>query len=88
MRLDIFLKASGIIKRRSLANELCDRGLVSVNGAKGKAGRVLKEGDIVDVKVGMYKYKLEVLSLPEKKVNRLTEGNFRILEKSVEKVDG
>lgn len=87
MRLDVFLKVTGIVKRRSLANELCDRGLVLVNGLKGKAGKVLKTGDIVDVKVGSYLYKLQVLSLPEKKVNRLTEENFRILEKSIERVD-
>ncbi len=87
MRLDVFLKASGIVKRRALANELCDRGLVLVNGIKGKAGKVLKEGDIIEIKVDPYLYKLEVLSLPERKVNRLTEENFRILEKSIEKVD-
>lgn len=85
MRLDVFLKTSGIIKRRSLANELCDRGLVLVNGITGKAGKVLKEGDIVEVRVGPYLYKLEILSIPEKKVNRLTEENFRILEKSIDR---
>jgi ribosomal 50S subunit-recycling heat shock protein len=87
MRLDVFLKASGIIKRRTVANELCDRGLVLVNGAKGKAGRIIKEGDIIDLKVGRYSYKLEVLSLPEKKVNRLGAENFRILDKSIEDID-
>jgi|YNPMSStandDraft_1061717.scaffolds.fasta_scaffold04669_8 ribosomal 50S subunit-recycling heat shock protein len=87
MRLDVFLKASGIIKRRTVANELCDRGLVLVNGAKGKAGRIIKEGDIIDLKVGRYSYKLEVLSLPEKKVNKLGVENFRILDKSIEDID-
>jgi ribosomal 50S subunit-recycling heat shock protein len=87
MRLDVFLKASGIIKRRTVANELCDRGLVLVNGAKGKAGRIIKEGDIIDLKVGRYSYKLEVLSLPEKKVNKLGAENFRILDKSIEDID-
>jgi len=87
MRLDVFLKASGIIKRRTVANELCDRGLVLVNGTKGKAGRIIKEGDIIDLKVGRYSYKLEVLSLPEKKVNKLGAENFRILDKSIEDID-
>lgn len=87
MRLDVFLKTSGLIKRRTIANELCDRGLVLVNGTKGKAGRILKEGDIIDLKIGRYSYKLEVLSIPEKKVNRLGEENFRIIEKIEEDID-
>jgi ribosomal 50S subunit-recycling heat shock protein len=84
MRLDLFLKASGLIKRRTLANELCDRGLVLVNGSKGKAGKVIKSGDIIEFKIGRYFYKLEILSLPEKKVNRLGEESFRIIESNVE----
>lgn len=82
MRLDVFLKTSGLIKRRTVANELCDRGLVLVNGTKGKAGRIVKKGDIIDLKIGRYSYKLEVLSIPEKKVNKLGEENFRIIEKT------
>jgi ribosomal 50S subunit-recycling heat shock protein len=84
MRLDIFLKVSGLIKRRTLANELCNRGFVLVNGSKGKAGKVIKNGDIVEFRIGKHFYKLEILSLPEKKVNRLGEENFRIIESNVE----
>ncbi|MBC7319307.1 RNA-binding S4 domain-containing protein [bacterium] len=87
MRLDVFLKVSGLIKRRTIANELCDRGLVLVNGTKGKAGRIIKEGDIIDLKIGRYSYKVEILSIPEKKVNRLGEENFRIIEKIEEDID-
>jgi len=84
MRLDIFLKVSGLVKRRTLANELCDRGFVLVNGSKCKAGKVLKNGDIVEFRIGKHFYKLEILSLPEKKVNRLGEESFRIIESDVE----
>ncbi|MGB9682763.1 MAG: RNA-binding S4 domain-containing protein [bacterium] len=84
MRLDLFLKASGLIKRRTLANELCDRGFVSVNGTKSKAGKEVKIGDIIEFKVGKYSYKLEVLSLPVKKGNRLGGESFRIIESNVE----
>ncbi|MCX7796639.1 MAG: S4 domain-containing protein [bacterium] len=87
MRLDVFLKTSGLIKRRTVANELCDRGLVLVNGTKGKAGRIIKEGDIIDLKIGKYSYKLEVLSIPERKINKLGEENFRIIEKIEEDID-
>ena len=48
MRLDKFLKVSRIIKRRTLANEACDAGRVSVNGKEAKAGLSVKEGDIIE----------------------------------------
>lgn len=47
MRLDKFLQATGLIKRRVLANEACKRGLISVNGTPAKPTREIAEGDIV-----------------------------------------
>ena len=43
MRLDKFLKISRIIKRRTVANEACDTGRVSVNGRPAKASTQIKE---------------------------------------------
>ena len=45
MRLDKFLKVSRIIKRRTIANEACDAGRVSVNGKIAKASVDVKVGD-------------------------------------------
>lgn len=47
MRLDKFLQATGLIKRRVLANEACKRGLISINGHPAKPTREIEEGDIV-----------------------------------------
>lgn len=52
MRLDKFLKVSRIIKRRTVANDVCDAGRVTVNGRDAKPGTKLKVGDVVSIKFG------------------------------------
>lgn len=49
MRLDKFLQITGLIKRRSLANEACKRGLVKVNGVVAKPTREIEVGDLVEL---------------------------------------
>ncbi|MCD8090786.1 MAG: RNA-binding S4 domain-containing protein [Clostridiales bacterium] len=65
MRLDKFLKVSRIIKRRTVANEACDAGRVSVNGKIAKAGLDIKEGDIIEIRFGSNTTKVEVLKTAE-----------------------
>ncbi len=52
MRLDMFLKVSRIIKRRTVANEACSGGRVSVNGKTAKPGAEVKEGDVLEIRFG------------------------------------
>lgn len=52
MRLDKFLKVSRIIKRRTLAKEVCDQGRVQINGHKAKAGSQVAIGDQLDIDFG------------------------------------
>lgn len=52
MRIDKFLKISGIIKRRTLANEACDNGRVLVNGKPIKASYEVKIGDVIRIRFG------------------------------------
>lgn len=47
MRLDKFLQISRLVKRRTVANTLCSRGLVTVNGQVAKAGKMLAVGDLI-----------------------------------------
>ena len=49
MRLDKFLKVSRLIKRRTVANDACDAGRVSINGKVAKAGTAVKAGDIIEI---------------------------------------
>ncbi len=65
MRVDKFLKVSRIIKRRTIANEACDAGRVTINGKVVKAGADVKVGDIIEIKFGSQTSKIEVLSLTE-----------------------
>jgi len=65
MRVDKFLKVSRIIKRRTIANEACDAGRVTVNGKVVKAGAEIKIGDIIEIRFGSNTTKIEVLSLRE-----------------------
>ena len=52
MRLDKYLKVSRIIKRRTVANEACDAGRVTVNGKVAKAGLEVKVGDVIEIPFG------------------------------------
>ena len=45
MRLDKYLKVTRLIKRRTVANEACDNGLVTVNGKPARASYDVKVGD-------------------------------------------
>lgn len=67
MRLDLFLKASRLIVRRTLAQEFCDAGLVTVNGAAAKSSREIKAGDEIEIKRHNRLTRVRVLLAPDKK---------------------
>lgn len=65
MRLDKYLKVSRLIKRRTVANDACDAGRVSVNGKAVKASYDVKVGDIIEIQFGTNPLKAEVLTVQE-----------------------
>ena len=65
MRLDKFLKVSRLIKRRTIANEACDNGRVSVNGWVVKASYEVKVGDRLEITMGPRTIAVEVLQVAE-----------------------
>lgn len=65
MRLDKYLKVSRLIKRRTVANEACDNGRISVNGRVVKASYDVKVGDKIEVALGARTLAVEVLSVAE-----------------------
>ena len=65
MRLDKFLKVSRIIKRRTVANDVSDKGRITVNGQIAKPSKQLKEGDIIEISGGQNTIKLQILTIPE-----------------------
>ena len=64
MRLDLFLKWSRIILRRALANETCDAGRVTVNGQEARAGREVRVGDTISVRLHRRRVTFRVRSIP------------------------
>ena len=65
MRLDKFLKFSRLIKRRTVANEACDAGRVSINGKQAKASSAVKAGDILEIQFGNRIVKAEITDVRE-----------------------
>lgn len=65
MRLDKFLKVSRLIKRRTVAKEICDKGRVTVNGQVAKAGTNIKEGDEIAIQFGQKLVVVRVNSVKE-----------------------
>lgn len=65
MRIDKYIKVSRLIKRRTIANEACDNGLVSVNGRVVKASYDVKVGDIINIRFGAREVNVEVVSVAE-----------------------
>lgn len=65
MRLDKYLKVSRLIKRRTVANEACDAGRIIVNSKVAKAGYDVREGDVIEIKMGERALKVEVLEIKE-----------------------
>lgn len=65
MRLDKYLKVSRLIKRRTVANEACDAGRVSINGKPAKASTIVKPSDIIEIGFGTKTVKVEVLDIQE-----------------------
>lgn len=69
MRIDKFLKVSRILKRRTLAQEACDKGKVSVNGREVKPAHQIKAGDVVEIRynTGTLKFRINEVKETVKK---------------------
>lgn len=65
MRIDKYLKVSRLIKRRTIANEACDAGRVSVNGKVVKSSYNVKVGDVLEITFGNKSVKAEVTMIAE-----------------------
>lgn len=65
MRIDKYLKVARLIKRRSVANEACDQGRVTVNGQVVKASYDVKKNDVIEITMGERKIKVQVTAVLE-----------------------
>lgn len=79
MRLDKYLKVSRLIKRRTLAKEVCDAGGVEVNRRPAKAGTEVKPGDVITLKLGSRWQTVEILSIPASIPAAQARETYRVL---------
>lgn len=82
MRLDKYLKVSRLIKRRTVANDACDAGRVSVNGKAARASYEIKTGDVIEISLGSNRLKVEVLSVAEAVRKEAAGELYRVIEDS------
>ncbi len=75
MRIDDYLSTVGIIKRRTVAKEMADNGLIEVNGRRVKASYEVRIHDIIAIK-GSRPFVSEVIDIPHGSVAREARGNY------------
>ncbi len=80
MRIDKFLKNARIIKRRTVANEACDNGRITVNGRVVKASYNVAVGDVIEVVFGSRNLKVKVLSVNEYANKETACEQYEIIE--------
>ena len=85
MRLDLFLKISRLVPRRSVAQEFCDEGLIFVNEAAAKSSKEVKAGDVIEIKRPTRLTRVLVRQVPAtKQVSKSTAAEFyEVVEETV-----
>ena len=73
MRLDKFLKVSRIIKRRTVAKEACDKGIVTINGKVAKSSSEVNIGDLLEIKFKINEIREHVLKNDAKEMYEIVE---------------
>ena len=80
MRLDKYLKITRLIKRRTVANEACDAGRVTVNGKVARASYDAKEGDVVELNLGQKPLRVQVLKVSEYATKDTAAEGYKVID--------
>ena len=81
LRLDLYLKRSGLVKRRTLAATLCENEYVNLNGRPAAPGKAVKVGDRLEIRYARKKVLVEVTGIPGKQVKK--GENYEILNEEI-----
>ena len=84
MRLDKYLKVSRMIKRRTVANEACAGGRVSLNGRVAKPGAEVKENDLLEIRFGNRIGRYRILSIQETVRKENAAEMYEVLEEDAQ----
>lgn len=89
-RLDKWLWAARIFKTRSIAADACKNGRITIGGVKQKASKMVKEGDVIEVRKPPITYSFKILQaiqnrvgaklVPEVLENVTTKEQLELLE--------
>ena len=80
MRLDKYLKVTRLIKRRTVANEACDAGKITVNGKIARASYDVRENDIIEIIMGNKPVKVKVLKVSEYATKENASDNYIVID--------
>ncbi len=80
MRLDKFLKTSRLIKRRTVANEVCDAGKVQINGRLAKAGNTVQVGDVLRIAFAGRLLTVEIMQVAENVRSEQAKEMYKVLK--------
>ena len=80
MRLDKFLKLSRVIKRRTVAQEVCQSGRVNVNGRQAKPAYELKLNDIITIGYGDKRFVFKILTIDEKSIKSEPSSAYEVID--------
>ncbi len=75
MRIDDYLSTVGVVKRRTIAKELAQNGMITVNGRTVKPAYHVKQNDIIFIK-GKRAITVEVLAIPTGSVPKNQREKF------------
>lgn len=76
MRLDKFLKITRVIKRRTISNDVCDNGLVLVNGVSKKPSYDVKVGDVIKLSYFNNDITIKVKEIPTRQIKNDEINNY------------
>jgi len=76
VRVDVYLKQTRLIKRRSLAKELCEEGAVSINGQRVRAGREVSLGDTLELNLRNRRRAVEIVDIPSRPPSTAHASDF------------
>lgn len=82
MRLDKFLKVSRVIKRRTVAKEVADKGRIAINGQVAKSSSTVKVGDVLTIQFGNKTVELKVKALKDSTKKEDAEQMFELLSET------
>jgi ribosomal 50S subunit-recycling heat shock protein len=82
MRLDKFLKVSRIIKRRTVAKEVADKGRIQINGLLAKSSSNVKIGDQVKIQFGNKLLEIKVMELHDSTKKEDAEKMYQVISET------